>query len=67
MSKMIRALGALALCLALAAPAWATNGMNMISFGGQEAGMAGASLGVSDNPVAMNNNPAGLSQIKGQS
>ena len=66
MNKMIRALGALALCLALAAPAWATNGMNMISFGGREAGMAGASLGVSDNPVAMNNNPAGLSQIKGQ-
>ncbi|MFH1034135.1 MAG: outer membrane protein transport protein [Pseudomonadota bacterium] len=66
MSKLIRVIGVLGLSLALAGPAWATNGMNMISFGGQEAGMAGASLGVSDNPVAMNNNPAGLSQIKGQ-
>jgi long-chain fatty acid transport protein len=56
----------LALGLALAAPAWATNGMNMISYGGQEAGMAGASLGVSDNAMAMNNNPAGLAQIKDQ-
>ncbi len=66
MKRLAQTCAAGALALLLAAPAWATNGMNMISFGGQEAGMAGASLGVSDNPVAMNNNPAGLSQIKGQ-
>jgi long-chain fatty acid transport protein len=66
MRRLLSTVCATALGLVLAAPAWATNGMNMISFGGQEAGMAGASLGVSDNPVAMNNNPAGLSQIRGQ-
>jgi len=48
----------------MASISYATNGMNMISYGGQESGMAGASLGVSDNPMAMNNNPAGLTQIK---
>jgi long-chain fatty acid transport protein len=41
----------------------ASNGLNMISYGGQEAGMAGASIGVSDNAMAMNNNPAGLTEI----
>ena len=44
-------------------PAWATNGMNMISHGGQESGMGGASLGVSDNAMAVNNNPAGLTRV----
>jgi len=65
MKKLLVCVLALATGLAIASSAQATNGMNMISFGGQEAGMAGASLGVSDNPVAMNNNPAGLTQIKG--
>ena len=50
--------------LIAAGPSLATNGMNMISFGGQEAGMGGASLAVSDNAFATNNNPAGLTQIK---
>ena len=58
------ALGGLLVLVCGAGPALATNGMNMIGFGGQETGMAGASLGVSDNPMAINNNPAGLSQIK---
>lgn len=48
----------------LAVNAYATNGMNMISYGGAAAGMAGASLGISDDVSAMNNNPAGLTQIK---
>lgn len=65
MKRLVRLAGAAAILLALATPAGATNGLNMTSFGGQEAGMAGASLGVSDNAAAMNNNPAGLTQIKG--
>ncbi len=65
-SYWLRMLAVAVLALGLAGPAWATNGMNMIAFGGQEAGMAGASLGVSDNAVAMNNNPAGLTQVQGQ-
>ncbi|MEK6692953.1 MAG: outer membrane protein transport protein [Nitrospirota bacterium] len=44
--------------------AYATNGMNMISYGGTASGMAGASLGISDDPSAMNNNPAGLTYVK---
>jgi len=47
-----------------ACSAFATNGMNMISYGGEASGMAGASLGVSDDAYALNNNPAGMSQIQ---
>lgn len=65
MKKLVVLTIAMAL-LVLPGAALATNGMNMISYGGQEAGMAGASLGVSDNAMAMNNNPAGLTQIKGK-
>lgn len=50
--------------LCLSVNAYATNGMNMISYGGVASGMAGASLGISDDPSAINNNPAGLTQIK---
>ncbi len=48
----------------LSVKAYATNGMNMISYGGTAAGMAGASLGISEDPSAMNNNPAGLTYVK---
>ncbi len=65
MGTMLRALvGGMVALACSAGPALATNGMNMIAFGGQEAGMAGASLAVSDNPMATNNNPAGLTQVK---
>lgn len=63
MRKYFVLMTALAVALALSGAAHATNGMNMISYGGQEGGMAGASLGVSNNAMAMNNNPAGLTQI----
>ncbi len=65
MKKLVLMMMALAM-VTLPGAALATNGMNMISYGGQEAGMAGASLAVSDNAMAMNNNPAGLAQVKGK-
>lgn len=62
--KKLLIIGVLIFVFSAANICYATNGMNMISYGGQESGMAGASLGVSDNPMAMNNNPAGLTQVK---
>ena len=46
----------------VAAPtaALATNGMNMIGYGAVSSSMGGADLAVTDNPSAMNINPAGL-------
>ena len=64
MKKIITTTFVLLSILSLASISLATNGMNMISYGGQESGMGGASIGVSDNPMSMNNNPAGLTQIK---
>lgn len=63
MKIMLRLILIFVFILSLSGLSYATNGMNMISYGGQEAGMAGASLSVSNNPVAMNNNPAGLTAI----
>lgn len=65
MKKLVPTL-LLAAMVVLPSAALATNGMNMIAYGPQATGMGGASQGVSDNAVAMNNNPAGLTQIKGQ-
>jgi long-chain fatty acid transport protein len=38
----------------------ASNGMNMIGYGAESVGMAGADLAVTDNPSSMNINPAGV-------
>lgn len=64
MKRFATIIALLAVMLAPAS-ALATNGMNMIAYGGQESGMAGAAQGLSDNPAAMNNNPAGLTRITG--
>jgi len=63
MNRVIVIIGLLFL-LGISVNAYATNGMNMVSYGGAASGMAGASLGISDDPSAMNNNPSGLTQIK---
>ena len=52
--------------LAAPAPARATNGMYLTSYGAETAGRAGANLAVSDRTLALNFNPAGLAQLQGQ-
>ena len=42
----------------------AANGINLIGFGGESIGMAGADIAVSRDTTALNINPAGLYQIK---
>lgn len=44
--------------------AFATNGLNLIGFGTESAGMGGADIAVSGDISSMNINPAGLSQIR---
>lgn len=78
MSRLIRnryALPALSLSLALVlgllleitvtAPAGATNGMYLTSYGAESAGRAGANLAISDRTLAINFNPAGITQLQG--
>lgn len=43
---------------------YATHGINLIGFGGESIGMAGADIAVSRDTTALNINPAGLYQIK---
>ncbi|WP_318840542.1 OmpP1/FadL family transporter [Methyloradius palustris] len=50
----------------LSLPAHATNGINLIGFGGESTLMAGADVAVARDTSALNTNPAGLAQIKGQ-
>jgi long-chain fatty acid transport protein len=51
----------------LAAPAaFATNGINLIGFGAESSLMAGADIAVARDTSALNTNPAGLTQIRGQ-
>jgi long-chain fatty acid transport protein len=50
-----------ALCAALAAPAWATNGMDMEGYGPISTGMGGASQAFDHGTAAMAQNPATLS------
>lgn len=50
-----------ALLLLVPHTADATNGMNMIGYGAVSSAMGGADLALSDNVMAMNINPAGLS------
>ena len=42
----------------------ATNGINLIGFGGESIGMAGTDIPVARDTTALNTNPAGLYQIK---
>ena len=46
--------------------AMATNGINLIGFGAESTLMAGADTAVARDTSALNTNPAGLTQIKGQ-
>lgn len=54
------------ICLALSGPAQASNGLNLIGFGAESMGMAGADLAVARDTSALNTNPAGLAQISGR-
>lgn len=51
--------------LAIAGPAVATNGMYLVSYGAETAGRGGANLAVADRAMALNFNPAGLTQLQG--
>jgi long-chain fatty acid transport protein len=52
--------------LALPPPALATNGLFLVGYGAETTGRAGANLAVSDRTLALNSNPAGLSQLQGR-
>jgi long-chain fatty acid transport protein len=56
---------ALALLLSSAGPAGATNGMYLIGYGPETVGRGGANLAISDRTLAINFNPAGISQLQG--
>lgn len=58
-------LSLLAGSILLAAPAAATNGMYLTSYGAEAAGRAGANLAISDRSLAINFNPAGIAQLQG--
>lgn len=47
-------------------PAAANNGLNLIGFGAESVGMAGADIAVARDSSALNTNPAGLAQISGR-
>jgi long-chain fatty acid transport protein len=53
-------------CAAFLIPlrATASNGINLIGFGTESAGLAGADLAVARDALAINTNPAGLAQIE---
>ncbi len=46
------------------ASAFATNGLNLLGFGAESMGMAGADIAVARDTFALNINPAGLTQVK---
>jgi len=50
-------------CLAVAAPAWATNGMRMIGFGAVQDSMGGVGAGLTLDSSAIVSNPAGLTDL----
>jgi len=63
MVRIIAGAGAAAIMMAWAGPALATNGLNVIGFGGESVAMGGADLAVARDTTALNTNPAGLAQI----
>lgn len=52
--------------LLLPAAALATNGMYMTGYGAETMGRGGANLAISDRALALNFNPAGISQLQGR-
>lgn len=68
MAARVGHLFACGLCLAGLActPARANNGLDLIGFGAESAGMAGADIAVARDTTALNTNPAGLTQIRGR-
>jgi long-chain fatty acid transport protein len=64
MKKIIAVLGAVALLGGLsAAPAGATNGMDMIGYGARAIGMGGADVAVDSDASSVSGNPAVVSQV----
>jgi len=59
------ALVGLGLLAGAAAPVCATNGMYLIGYGPETVGRGGANLAISDRTLAINFNPAGISQLQG--
>ena len=51
--------------LATATAARATNGMYLTAYGAETAGRGGANLAISDRTLAVNFNPAGIAQLRG--
>jgi long-chain fatty acid transport protein len=49
----------------VAPPALATNGMYLTAYGPETQGRGGANLAISDRSLALNFNPAGISQLQG--
>lgn len=58
-------LAALLAAMAIPGVAAATNGMYLTSYGAESAGRGGANLAISDRVLALNFNPAGISQLQG--
>jgi long-chain fatty acid transport protein len=63
MDRTIATVAIVATLGAWAAPALATNGLNVIGFGGESVAMGGADLAVARDTTALNTNPAGLAQV----
>jgi long-chain fatty acid transport protein len=64
-TQWISALSGLVVALTLAPRAHATNGMYLVGYGAEAIGRAGANIGISDRSLAVNFNPAGISQLQG--
>jgi len=63
MERTIAAVGIVSVLATWPVPALATNGLNVIGFGGESVAMGGADLAVARDTTALNTNPAGLAQI----
>jgi len=63
MERTIAGVGIAAVLATWTVPALATNGLNVIGFGGESVAMGGADLAVARDTTALNTNPAGLAQI----
>lgn len=59
-----RRLAAALAAAALALPAAANNGLNLIGFGTASVGMGGADLAVAQDTTALNTNPAGIARLR---
>lgn len=66
--NLVRGLGrpAMAVLLAVAADARASNGLNLVGFGAESLGLGSADIAMSRDSNAVNINPAGLTQIAAQ-